>query len=338
MRVTLADLPAIRRGPGPVDEVGPIPFLAIELPPNGATAELVDAVGSIAEAGGVLVGVAVDGPADPAVMELLTLTVGQTATDNPQAVQVVAVDAALVTLRTRIELNPAAATVLAAQLRTAHLLPVRAALSAESLAYSLLQAGPEHAKWLAGRSPRPPRPESPPVRIARKGTALEIVVDRAHHRNALSSAVRDRLLDALAIAASDPDLEIALRGEGPTFCSGGDLDEFGSLDDPVSAHLLRTTRSLGWALHQVRDRLTVHVHGSCVGAGVELPAFAGNVVAGPGTTFRLPELGMGLIPGAGGTVSLSRRIGRWRTAWLALSGEPIDAATALAWGLVDALV
>jgi enoyl-CoA hydratase/carnithine racemase len=49
----------------------------------------------------------------------------------------------------------------------------------------------------------------------------------------------------------------------------------------------------------------------------------------------LPEVGMGLIPGAGGTVSIPRRIGRHRTAWLALTGNTIDAGTALAWGLAD---
>ncbi|MDQ6696224.1 MAG: enoyl-CoA hydratase/isomerase family protein, partial [Actinomycetota bacterium] len=55
------------------------------------------------------------------------------------------------------------------------------------------------------------------------------------------------------------------------------------------------------------------------------------------TTFRLPELAMGLVPGAGGTVSLPRRIGRHRTAWLALTGASIDAPTALDWGLVDTI-
>jgi enoyl-CoA hydratase/carnithine racemase len=59
------------------------------------------------------------------------------------------------------------------------------------------------------------------------------------------------------------------------------------------------------------------------------------VVAQPDAVFGLPELALGLIPGAGGTVSVTRRIGRWRTAYLVLSGRAIDAATALAWGLVD---
>jgi enoyl-CoA hydratase/carnithine racemase len=72
-----------------------------------------------------------------------------------------------------------------------------------------------------------------------------------------------------------------------------------------------------------------------VGAGIELPAFAAHVVAHPGAFFQLPEIGMGLIPGAGGTVSLPRRIGRQRTAWLALTGRRLDAPTALAWNLID---
>jgi enoyl-CoA hydratase/carnithine racemase len=79
------------------------------------------------------------------------------------------------------------------------------------------------------------------------------------------------------------------------------------------------------------------MHGACVGAGVELAAFAGRVVAAPGTTFRLPEVSMGAIPGAGGTVSLPRRIGAPRTLLLGLSGLALAAEDALRWGLVDAV-
>jgi enoyl-CoA hydratase/carnithine racemase len=71
---------------------------------------------------------------------------------------------------------------------------------------------------------------------------------------------------------------------------------------------------------------------------VELPAFARRVVARPDARFWLPEVAMGLVPGAGGTVSIPRRIGRQRTALLALTGTAIDATTALEWGLVDAVV
>jgi enoyl-CoA hydratase/carnithine racemase len=126
-----------------------------------------------------------------------------------------------------------------------------------------------------------------------------------------------------------------LRGAGPSFCSGGDLDEFGTAPDVSTAHLIRTSRSAGHRIDQLRDRITAEVHGACIGAGMELPGFAGRVIAAPDARFALPELAMGLIPGAGGTVSLPRRIGRWRTAWLALSGAQIDAGTALRWGLID---
>jgi hypothetical protein len=64
-------------------------------------------------------------------------------------------------------------------------------------------------------------------------------------------------------------------------------------------------------------------------------AYAGKVVADPGAFFALPEVGMGLVPGAGGSVSAPRRIGRWRAAWLMLTGDRLPAATALRWGLVD---
>jgi enoyl-CoA hydratase/carnithine racemase len=101
--------------------------------------------------------------------------------------------------------------------------------------------------------------------------------------------------------------------------------------------VVRSTRNAGRWIHACAERCTAEVHGSCIGAGAELSAFAGRVVAAPDTVFRLPELAMGLIPGAGGTVSLPRRIGFPRTAWMALSGAPLGAETALAWGLVDQL-
>jgi enoyl-CoA hydratase/carnithine racemase len=238
----------------------------------------------------------------------------------------------------RAEANPQALAVLQAVLRVSANLTVENALIVESLAYSTLQSGAEHQKWLANHERRPPRPTACPVTIRRDGDVLHVTLSRPQRRNAIDAATRDALLDALAIAEADPDVRVVLAGEGPSFCSGGDLDEFGTLEDPASAHLVRTSHSIGAAIHRLRERITVHVHGHCAGAGVELPAFAGHVVADAGTTFLLPELSMGLIPGAGGTVSLPRRIGRERTEQLAVAGEPIDARCAVDWGLVDELV
>ena len=91
----------------------------------------------------------------------------------------------------------------------------------------------------------------------------------------------------------------------------------------------------GECLPTSATRVVVHLHGACFGSGIELPAFASRVIAAPDVRIALPELALGLIPGAGGTVSLPRRIGRHRTAQLALTGRTIDAVTALDWGLVD---
>jgi enoyl-CoA hydratase/carnithine racemase len=72
-----------------------------------------------------------------------------------------------------------------------------------------------------------------------------------------------------------------------------------------------------------------------MGAGIELSAFAAHVSAHPDAQIALPEISLGLIPGAGGTVSMTRRAGRRRCAQLALLGQSISAATALEWGLID---
>jgi hypothetical protein len=233
---------------------------------------------------------------------------------------------------------PHAATVLAGLLRWSGNLPVPAALDAESFAYSALLGGPEFGRWLDRRGPRPlpPSPAAEPVLVDRDGALLHITLNRPERRNAYGREVRDGLVAALEIALLDSGVErVLLDGAGPVFGSGGDLDEFGTTPDLVTAHFVRTRGGAGRLLHQLADQVEVRVHGTCVGAGIELPAFAGRVVAAPGTTFRLPEVAMGLIPGAGGTVSIPRRIGRWRTFYLSLTGGALHAETALEWGLID---
>jgi hypothetical protein len=234
--------------------------------------------------------------------------------------------------------HPVAATALALLLRGAEDRSLEDGLLAESAVYSALQAGPEFAAWRAGRPERPRPDDGEPVAVRREGASLTITLTRAHVRNALNTAMRDALVEAFRLPALDPSItEVHWRGDGPSFCAGGDLHEFGTFPDPATAHLLRLQQSAGRAIAGAAARVTAHLHGACVGSGIELPAFAGRVVASRTTTILLPEVSLGLVPGAGGTVSLPRRIGRHRTAWLALTGWPIDAPTALAWGLVDAV-
>ena len=239
-------------------------------------------------------------------------------------------------LADRVRATPGAALTLAHVLRTGPALSVEEGIVLESLAYSMLQSGPEFERWKKGRPTPPTRRETGPSVVSnRSGDVLELTLNRPAVHNAYNARMRDELYDALAVAASDPTCSVVLRGVGPSFCSGGDLDEFGTFSDPVSSHGVRTARSPARLIGALSSRVTAIVHGSCAGSGIELPAFAGRVVARPGARMWLPELAMGLIPGAGGTVSVRRRIGRARTAWMGLTGRAIDASTAQSWGLID---
>ena len=214
-----------------------------------------------------------------------------------------------------------------------------AALAAEAATYSLLLGGPEFARWLRERgAPRHREPPAEPVRVVREGDRLVITLDDPDRRNAFSTGMREALVDALAVAEADAAIaSVELRGAGPAFCAGGDLDEFGRADDLVAAYLVRLARAPWRAIDRIAQKVTVYAHGACVGAGTEITAYAGRVVAAPDAYFTLPEVRMGLVPGAGGSVSVPRRIGRWRAAWLMLTGTRLPAPVALRWGLADSI-
>jgi enoyl-CoA hydratase/carnithine racemase len=291
----------------------------------------------------LLIGTANNGVADPELVPLvraldLTLVPEGRGGDDESVIEVVDPAATATVVHAAARATPLASTVLAHLLRWTGALPVTHALDAESLAYSTLLGGPEFRSWLERRGPRPlpPPATSDAVLIVRTDDELRVTLNRPERRNAYGREVRDALVAALQVAEGDSSIRrVVLDGAGPSFCSGGDLDEFGTTPDLVTAHFVRTRGGAALALHRLSDRLEVRLHGACVGAGIELPAYAGRVVVAPDTRIRLPEIGMGLIPGAGGTVSIPRRIGRWRTLYLALTGEYLDAWTSLAWGLVD---
>lgn len=237
--------------------------------------------------------------------------------------------------------HPVTATTLALLLRGQGGLSVDQGLVAESSAYSVLQSGPEFAAWRVAQRRRSERDRGPRVKVARAGETLVVTLARPQRLNALDAQMRDELVEALTVAAADDSVtRVELRAEGRAFCAGGDLDEFGTRSDPATAHLIRLERSVArtlFRLGELHKETVAYVHGACVGSGIELAAFAGTVVAAADTQIALPEIALGLVPGAGGTVSLPRRIGRLRTAWLAFSAATVDAATARQWGLVDEL-
>ncbi len=287
-------------------------------------------------AGGVVI--AVGSPSDDA-----TFTLTEQDHDDRRIVTVASIPHALAELTERCRCWPQAAAVCDDVLRSIDPAgPARAGIITESLAYSTLQSGPEFARWLAERGPATVPDVPDPVQADRDGDRLRIRFNRPQRHNAFSTDMRAAMLEALDVALLDPSVtEVVLSGNGPSFCSGGDLAEFGSFEDPASAHLARTRHSPALALDELTQRLgrscRAEVHGQALGSGLEMAAYCGWVQAHPDAVLGLPELSLGLIPGAGGTVSVTRRIGRWRTAYLVLSGRRIAAATALRWGLVDAI-
>lgn len=235
---------------------------------------------------------------------------------------------------------PLAAMVLVQQLRLAAHLPTADALRAESFAFATLQRGPEFRAWRAAHAIEAPEAASaePALLIERRDEVLTLRLNRPDRRNAIDVALRDALCAAFEVALCDDTIRrVHLEGRGSCFCAGGDLDEFGVAPDPATAHWVRTLRLPATRLARLTGRASCRVHGAAVGAGIELAAFAGTVRAAPDAWFQLPELRYGLIPGAGGTVSLPQRIGRQRTGYLALSMTRLDATTALEWGLIDAI-
>jgi len=232
---------------------------------------------------------------------------------------------------------PQASVVTTQTLRLTSSLPQHEALDVESLAYATLQSGPEFAAWLENRGRKVRNDEGPRIVVDDSGDEISVTLNRPKLRNLIDARMRDELVDALRAISVGEQRPVRISGAGPAFCAGGDPAEFGTVTDPAAAHLIRSSANVAPWLAAIADRATAFVHGPCVGAGVELAAFCHRVVAEDDSRFRLPETRMGLMPGAGGTVSIPARIGRQRTLEWLLSGVELDAATAVEWGLVDEL-
>lgn len=239
-----------------------------------------------------------------------------------------------------IEAAPIAAMTLVQHLRAIEGLAMGKALTVESLAYAAIQQGPEFKAWLKGYEGGKLLEEAGrPLITEIEGTTLSIRLNRPKNYNAIGTEMRDTLCEVLDMALAHGEFEtINVTGNGKTFSIGGAIQEFGEVDDPATAHWIRSLRLPATRLAELSDKLNIHVNGAAIGAGVEIGAFASRLTCSPKAWFQLPELKYGLIPGAGGTVSLSRRIGRQRTGYMALSMEKVSSKTALEWGLVDEIL
>ena len=245
-------------------------------------------------------------------------------------------DAQLARISANVRAAPHAAAMLGRVLRLTQRLGFDDALEVESLAYSVLLGGAEFARWLERRGPVKPGPEiAEPVLYERDEAFVTLTLAAPETRNAMTAAMRDALFSALVNVLEDPSAPtLLLTAAGRCFSSGGDLAEFGTAHDLAAAHAIRTLRNCARLLHRIGERGQVHIGGACIGSGIELAAAAHRRTASTDLMIQLPELAMGLIPGAGGTVTLPRVIGRHRTAWLVLGGFRIGARQALDWGLV----
>ncbi|HUI95219.1 MAG TPA: 3-hydroxyacyl-CoA dehydrogenase NAD-binding domain-containing protein [Xanthobacteraceae bacterium] len=166
----------------------------------------------------------------------------------------------------------------------------------------------------------------------RDGTIAVITVDHPPV-NALNNAVRRGLIDAFTHAQRDAAIEaVVLTGAGRTYIAGADITEF---DRPPQ---VPSTSDVIAAIEQVSKPIVAALHGTPLGGGFEIALACQFRIAAPGTRMGLPEIKLGLIPGAGGTQRLPRLIGMERAMAMILSGETIAADEALALGLIDAIV
>lgn len=168
------------------------------------------------------------------------------------------------------------------------------------------------------------------------GPILLLTLHRPEKRNALSAALRRALLDALAADRDDPATRVVvLRGAGDkAFAAGADIEELAARTTFEQRRFISPPHIYGAVATHPKPILAA-VNGHALGAGLELAMACDLRVCAPGAKLGQPEINLGIIPGGGGTQRLPRLVGVGRASRMVLTGEPIDAATALAWGLVD---
>jgi len=175
------------------------------------------------------------------------------------------------------------------------------------------------------------------ILVEQSGEFATITMNRPERRNALSAAHMHELITAFADIGSSDALGIVLAGNGPVFCAGHDFADVADADLAGVRSLLRTCTDLMNLMQEIPQPVVARVHGLATAAGCQLVASADLAVASEDAGFAAPG-------GKGGwfchtpMVAIARNVGRKRAAEMALSGDVIDAQTALDWGLVNRVV
>jgi enoyl-CoA hydratase/carnithine racemase len=175
------------------------------------------------------------------------------------------------------------------------------------------------------------------VRLGEDGPAATITLDRPEKRNALSLELMREVIEALRLAGESPARAVVIQGQGPAFSAGHDLGEMIDREPAFYQELFDVCTVMMETIHRLRQPVIAKVHGIATAAGCQLVAACDLAVAAEGTRFATPGVKIGLFCSTP-MVPVSRAVGRKRALELLLTGEPIDATTALEWGLVNRVV
>jgi enoyl-CoA hydratase/carnithine racemase len=177
-----------------------------------------------------------------------------------------------------------------------------------------------------------------PVLVRRDGPEARITLNRPAQRNALSLDLMGRVTAALGELGADASVRaIVIDGAGPAFCAGHDLGEMVDRDLAFYQHVFDVCTEMMEAIHRVPQPVIARVHGIATAAGCQLVAACDLAVAADDARFATPGVKIGLFCSTP-MVPVSRAVGRKRALEMLLTGTPIDAATALDWGLVNRVV
>ena len=178
------------------------------------------------------------------------------------------------------------------------------------------------------------------LRYETDGPLAVLTLQRPERLNAISREMVAELADVVAGLENDEAVRVLIvTGAGRAFCAGADIKERAEQAEDMavqrtSAQLSPTFRRL----ERLRQVSIAAVNGPAAGGGLELAMACDLRIAASGATVALPEVALGILPGAGGTQRLPRLIGPARAKEMMLFGRFVDAETALAWGLVNAVV